>query len=256
MRVVVCLLAVFFVSAPSEGRAGPFERQQRAYSRVAGAFDAHLEALELTFAEAGAAWPPRGIFLRAFKHEGALELWAEPADSDSGAPRVLVRTFPICQESGVLGPKRREGDLQVPEGFYTIDRFNPRSSYHLSLGIDYPNAVDKARAGGDPPGGDIFIHGNCVTVGCLPIEDQPIEALYVVAVRARDRGQRKIPVHIFPCRFGSEACDAALERVTREETDPELATFWSMLALAHAEFEATRVPPRFVAKKTGYVRQR
>ncbi len=245
--VVIALMATLLTSTPSQ--AGPFERAQRKYERVRQAFSAHLAAVEREFEAARAAWPPRGIFLRAFKHEGVLELWAEPLKSSANAPRVLVRSFPICAASGVLGPKSRSGDGQVPEGFYMIDRFNPRSNYHLSLGIDYPNAVDKTRAAGDPPGGDIFIHGNCVTIGCLPLEDGPIEALYVVAVRARDNGQKQIPVHMFPCRFGTEACLKAMGSAT-----PELASFWATLAEAHAEFESTRIPPRYRATSRGYVR--
>lgn len=246
MRAALIVIACTLMTSPV--RAGPFERAQRGHARVRQAFESHLAEVESDFAAAGAAWPPRGVYLRAFKHEGVIELWAEPA----GAPeRVLVRSFLVCAKSGGLGPKRKEGDQQVPEGFYTIDRFNPRSSYHLSLGIDYPNAVDKARAGDDPPGGDIFIHGNCVTIGCLPIEDGPIEALYVVAVRARDRGQKQIPVHILPCRFGTEGCGQA---IGGGAPDPEVAALWALLALAQTEFDTTHVPPRYVAKASGYVR--
>lgn len=244
MRTILATLLSIVLSTPAH--AGPFERAQRQFARVRQAFDAHLAEVQSDFEAGGAAWPPRGVYLRAFKHEGVIELWAEPADK---AERVLVRSFLVCASSGVLGPKRREGDGQVPEGFYTIDRFNPRSSYHLSLGVDYPNAVDRARAGDDPPGGDIFIHGNCVTIGCLPIEDGPIEALYVIAVRARDQGQKQIPIHILPCRFGTEGCKAATAGA-----DPEVAALWGLLALVQAEFDATHLPPRYVARPTGYVR--
>lgn len=247
MRSVI-IAAVAASTLVSLAHAGPFERGQREHARVRDAFDAHLGEVEREFGAARAAWPPRGVFLRAFKREGQLELWAEPEGGKPDAPRVLVRTYAICAASGVLGPKRREGDLQVPEGFYVIDRFNPRSSYHLSLGVDYPNAVDRARAGDDPPGGDIFIHGECVTVGCLPLENGPIEALYVTTVLARDRGQKQIPVHMFPCRFGDKACTAALK-----SDDPDLTSFWAVLAKGHGEFERTRIPPRYVATETGYV---
>ncbi len=244
--VIVTVAATLMGSGPLS--AGTFERQQRGYGRVRQAFDNHHAEVQRQFADAGAAWPPRGMFLRAFKHEGVLELWAEPAKSTQ---RVLVRTFPICAASGELGPKSRSGDLQVPEGFYTIDRFNPRSSYHLSLGIDYPNAVDRTRAAGGPPGGDIFIHGDCVTVGCLPLEDGPIEALYVVAVSARDAGQKAIPVHIFPCRFGTAACKAATTGA-----DATLKAFWTVLEAGYTDFEKTQIPPRYTATSDGYVRKR
>ncbi|HRE91515.1 MAG TPA: hypothetical protein PK095_20520, partial [Myxococcota bacterium] len=198
----------------------------------------------------GAAWPPRGLFLRAYKDEGRLELWAEVR---GGETLVEVRRFAVCAKSGVLGPKAVSGDLQVPEGVYRVDRFNPRSRYHLSLGLDYPNAVDRARADGRPPGGDIFIHGDCVTIGCLPLEDGPIEWLYVAAVLAR--GHRPdaaqvlpvIGVHIFPCRFGTGACEEVLA-----QHSAELQAFWDTLRPIHAAFEVDRRLPRVTIDSRGY----
>lgn len=246
MRIAILVVVAVALVSPTS-YAGSFEKAQRGYPRVRAAFEKHRAAVEREFELAGAAWPPRGIFLRAFKHEGVLELWAEPSKSKA---RVLVRRFPICAASGELGPKAKEGDYQVPEGFYTIDRFNPRSSYHLSLGIDYPNAVDRQRAPGSRPGGDIFIHGNCVTVGCLPLQDDPVEALYVAAVLARDNGQQSIPVHLFPCRFGTNECKSALA-----EADAEHAPFWKQLAEGFSAFETTKIPPRYVATADGYTKK-
>ena len=161
---------------------------------------------------------------------------------------MLVRNFPICAASGDLGPKARAGDGQVPEGYYKVDRFNPRSSYHVSLGLDYPNALDKARAGGDPPGGDIFIHGGCVTIGCMPLDDEPMEALYVVAVLARDRGQNVIPVHVFPFRYGTPE---AVRHMA--EAPPELRVFWESIAPGFVDFAKTHVPSKVRVTKRGYV---
>ena len=56
---------------------------------------------------------------------------------------TLFKTYKVCMQSGSIGPKRSEGDNQVPEGFYYINEFNPNSNYHLSLGLNYPNASDK-----------------------------------------------------------------------------------------------------------------
>ncbi len=142
----------------------------------------HLE-VEEHFRHVGAAWPVQNLFLRAFKRERVLEVWAR-GGADRG--RVLVWSFPLCAGSGGLGPKRREGDAQIPEGIYRIERFNPWSRFHLSLGLNYPNPQDRARAGADNPGSDIFIHGDCVSIGCLAIEDDPIERLYLVSVLAHD----------------------------------------------------------------------
>lgn len=248
MVPALTIAVVLTVASVSAAAAGPFETKQRTYERVRGAFERHRDDVERAFRDGGAAWPPRGVFIRAFKLDGVLELWAEGAKAARGGERVLVRRFAICASSGVLGPKRREGDLQVPEGFYTIDRFNPRSSYHVSLGLDYPNAVDRARAGKEPPGGDIFIHGDCVTIGCMPLEDLPMEWLYVAAVIAKDRGQDTIPVHVFPFRLGTPEADAY-----SAAAPPELRAFWAVLARGYEAFEATRVPPRVRPTRKGYV---
>lgn len=245
MRPAVIVTAVgLLVTASAIAVAGDFERAQRRYPRVRGAFEGQLDEVERAFRDAGAAWPPAGLYLRSFKLEGELELWARPPKGDA---RVRVRTFPICATSGGLGPKRQAGDGQVPEGIYAIDRFNPKSSYHLSLGVSYPNAYDKAQ-GGASPGGDIFIHGSCVTIGCLPLQDGPVEALYITAVLAKDGGQRDLPVHMFPCRFGTKACEAALA----DPPDADTAHVWSALRQGYEAFAKTRVPPRYEVGAKGY----
>lgn len=215
---------------------------------MAAAYKAHAAEMEAAFQAAKAAWPPRGIFLRAFKADAVVELWAAPAVR--GGAWVKVRDFAVCARSGELGPKRRVGDYQVPEGFYTINRFNPMSSYHLSLGLDYPHIGDRARTPrGVSPGGDIFVHGKCVTIGCLPLQDDPIEALYVVAVEARDNGQSRIPVHIFPCRLDQPDCQVRLK--TAAQADATLAPFWDALRPGYLAFEATHIPPRVTPRKDG-----
>ncbi|MCA9539026.1 MAG: L,D-transpeptidase family protein, partial [Myxococcales bacterium] len=223
-----------------------FQRQQAGFPRVREAIATDGGGLAERYRAAGAAWPPR-LFLRAFKLEGELEIWAAP---QHGERYVRVRAVPICAASGVLGPKRRQGDFQVPEGFYRIDRYNPQSQFHLSLGIDYPNAVDRARAkAGHPLGGDIFIHGDCVTIGCLPLGNRPMEGVYLAAVAARDGGQRQIPVHIFPCRFDTQTCQDALAKAGAMR--PADAITWPMLMPAYAFFERQGVPPRTRARSNG-----
>ena len=88
------------------------------------------------------------------------------------------------------GHKEVEGDGRTPEGRYVIDRRNPNSRFHLSIGIDYPNPVDVARAEalGRPPGGDIFIHGTPKkfrrdddwTWGCIAVTDREMEDVYAM----------------------------------------------------------------------------
>lgn len=216
-----------------------------AEERVANARAAHERDLRALFAEKRLAYPPEEIFLRAFKEEGELELWAGRRNGQL----TLVKTFAICASSGTVGPKREKGDGQVPEGFYFIERFNPRSSFHLSLGLDYPNPSDRLRGRKGKLGGDIFIHGSCVTVGCLPIRDGPIEELYVVALDAKANGQRRIPVHVFPARL----TDARLAQLRRDyRPDAALWSFWQELRPGFLSFEESRrVPTIRIDSRTG-----
>jgi murein L,D-transpeptidase YafK len=118
---------------------------------------------------------PDKLCLIAIKDQKVLEVWSE-------APRVeYLCTYSFTGFSGKLGPKIREGDGQIPEGIYKISYLNPNSSYHLSLKISYPNLFDKNAAKLEKRaklGGDIFIHGKSVTIGCIPIGDENIEKLF------------------------------------------------------------------------------
>ena len=104
--------------------AGSFRTAQEKNPKVKRALVRHASTLKHTFQKAGAAWPIKGGFLRAYKLEGVVELWAAPRRQQGRWVRVT--SFPICASSGRLGPKAREGDGQVPEGVYFINRFNPR----------------------------------------------------------------------------------------------------------------------------------
>ncbi|HEY8212212.1 MAG TPA: L,D-transpeptidase family protein [Myxococcaceae bacterium] len=216
--------------------------------RVATARSAAGPRIREAFKTAGVAYPPGEIFVRAFKLEQQVELWAGP----KGKPLALVKRFPICALSGRLGPKRERGDLQVPEGVYRIDRFNPWSNFHLSLGLDYPNAADRiagAKAGTRDLGGDIFIHGDCVTIGCMPLGDDAIDELFVVALDARTGGQGSISVHVFPHRLDADWLSQAGRQA------PELLPFWTQLQPIYEAFERTQRPPRVsVDRRTGAYR--
>ena len=221
--MVAHVLALLLAAAPSQARVIAARKNQ----------DAEVRRM---LAQAGIPSPAE-IFLRAFKEEGELELWAAPR---RGAKMVRVHTFRICASSGVAGPKRQRGDLQVPEGHYAIDRFNPVSSFHLSLGLNYPNEGDRARgAPGVDLGGDIFIHGGCATVGCLPITDAEIEKLYLIALDARSRGRATIAVDIFPTRM-DDAGWRRLQQLASGQT--ELLRFWGQLREGYELFERTRRP--------------
>lgn len=134
--------------------------------------------LEPGFASAGIGYPPARVTFVALKREKQLEVWA--AKNDGWA---LIKSYPVCAASGQEGPKLREGDLQVPEGIYPLTVLNPNSGFHLSIRIEYPNAFDRAMAQRDNRtnlGGDIYVHGKCVSIGCLAMGDEAIEELFVL----------------------------------------------------------------------------
>lgn len=189
---------------------------------------------------AGLEYPPRALFFRAFKKERVLEVWAGPK---IGSALTLLKSYPIAAMSGGPGPKRREGDRQVPEGCYVIDRFNPQSTYHLSLRVSYPNASDKVFSDKSAPGGDIYIHGNQVSIGCLAMTDDKIEEIYVLAWNAR---RSTIPVHIFPAK----RYDHQIKSHPSEDT----RNLWSDLIPIQAEFDKTRLVPKVKVGKDGRYR--
>jgi len=175
------------------------------------AFNKREKQLKNQFAEAKLAWPAKQMYIRSFKHEGQLEIWLRHAPTE---PFVLFKSYQVCALSGKLGPKRKEGDLQVPEGLYYINEFISNSDYHFSLGINYPNQSDLFFADQQAPGGEIYIHGKCATVGCIPILNNPIEELYVLASIIHQQGQDYIPVHIFPIKFSNDYAIKQLQNHT------------------------------------------
>ena len=241
---------LFVAAAVSRGLAEDADDFQKLSGdeRVARARAAHGKIIAQKFKDAGLPYPAGEIFLRWFKREAVVELWAR---EDRG-PFRLIATYAILATSGGPGPKRREGDRQVPEGFYEIDRFNPASLFHLSLGVNYPNAADRILSDHHRPGGDIFIHGKNVSIGCAPIGDAAIEQLYLAALDTRARGQAHIPVHIFPARMHGVKWSAFAAGHTAR--NPALARFWEQLQLGFDAFERDRRVPAFTVAPDGSYR--
>ena len=149
-------------------------------------------------------WRQSSIGFVVVKHSGMLYVVRQDGRRDT------IASFPVCNMDTTPGFKDREGDGRTPDGIYRIPLLNPGSSYHLSMKLDYPNAVDDARyarharlAGQRwPQGGDIFIHGKCVSIGCIAMTDEGIEKLYLL-VASLPASKRAIPVLVLP--YDSEA---------------------------------------------------
>ena len=165
------------------------------------------------------------VLLRIFKQEHELELWKQKGDS-----YVLVATFNICKFSGELGPKKREGDRQAPEGFYEVKPYqmNPASREWLSFDTGYPNQFDRYH---NRYGSSLMVHGGCSSIGCYAIEDGPMQDLYAVMRDAFNAGQASIQLQIYPKRMGFAA-----------DLSGEHADFWQQLQAGYVKFEQTRQP--------------
>lgn len=207
-------------------------------ARVAHATTARRGIVERLFTGAGVRFPASELMFRIYKEEAELEVWA----GDGEAPLRRIATYGICAASGELGPKRAEGDLQVPEGFYQLGWFHPESAYYLSALIDYPNRSDRIR-GAATPGGQIMLHGRCASIGCVAMTDERIEELYLMAWSTwRDRGART-HVHMFPARDW--------DRLLADPDHAEHHAFWREIRAGHDAFEATRRLPGVTIGKDG-----
>jgi murein L,D-transpeptidase YafK len=226
-----------------------FLEYQKTFPKISEMISREEDTLQKQFAAKQLIWPARYVYIRSFKYDSEMEVWVKNKQSEK---YKLFKTYRICALAGSLGPKRMAGDYQVPEGFYYINEFNPRSLYHLSLGLNYPNASDKMLCDLSQPGGDIYIHGSCVTTGCIPITDGQIEELYVLAAHAKDMGQDYIPVHIFPINFENPRSAAYLSRFLISFN--EFVPFEKSMQNAFYYFEKNhQVPPVIVNAKGEYV---
>ena len=181
--------------------------------RVALAKKNKLVVVKKLMTDAGLKWPPRQVLLRAYKHEKVMEVWA--SDKKKG-PLKRLANYGICSMSGGPGPKLKEGDGQVPEGFYFLDFYHNRSTFFLAMRVNYPNKRDRKLK---RTGSAIMIHGNCVSIGCLAMSDERIQELWLLTTAARRHN--KVAVHIFP------TCDLA--RAITSARKPARAAFWTNL---------------------------
>lgn len=203
--------------------------------RVAVAYEEKEAILQKLFLEKGIDWNGFEIFFRVFKQEETLEVWAKNKGNEKF---VLIKTYPFCTSSGTLGPKRKEGDRQIPEGFYKINRFNPKSSFYLSLGLNYPNKSDLILSDKAQPGSDIFIHGACVSVGCVSITDDKIKEVYLLANEAKKQGQKGIEAHFFPFIMTKENIKFHTNLTKRYDS---YLDFWQNLKIGFDKFEEGRM---------------
>ena len=218
---------LLFVMSQTLSAQNNFKQKQLTFERVKTAYTQKWAGLKEELRQKGFKDKFK-VHLEAYKSEGKLEVWLKNSNQ---AKYSLFKTYDFSAHSGILGPKTKKDDLQTPEGIYFIDRFNPESRFYLSLRINYPNAVDLLRSGQQDPGSDIYIHGNQLTVGCIPLTDDKIKEVYVIAVEASNNGQVQIPVHIFPFRMTKENMNKKTAIFLQHKV------FWKTLQLAYDNFK-------------------
>ena len=184
--------------------------------------------------------PSSPMLIRAYKKEAELEIWKMKSDGQY----ALLKTFPICRWSGQLGPKKTEGDMQVPEGFYAITpgQMNPNSHYYLAFNVGYPNAYDRAYG---RTGGSVMVHGVCSSAGCFSMTDKQVNDIYAIARDALRGGQREIQLQSYPFHMTPE-------NMAKYRLDPNIA-FWKELKNGADHFEVTKTEPSVVICGKHYV---
>ena len=180
------------------------------------------------------------ILARIFKEEAEMEIWKQNRDGQY----ALLKTYPICRWSGDLGPKKKQGDRQAPEGFYTITRgqMNPNSNYYLAFNTGFPNAYDRAWG---YTGSELMVHGDCSSRGCYAMTDEQIQEIYALARESFFGGQKAFQLQAFPFRM------TALN-MAKHRNNPNLA-FWKMLKEGYDHFNATHQEPRVAVCEKRYV---
>lgn len=204
------------------------------------------DSLKRQFATQKLTWPPASVFIRSFKYDRQMEVWVK---NELSSPYKLFKTYHVCMQSGTTGPKRMEGDYQVPEGLYYINDFNPNSNYHLSLGLSYPNASDRILSDSVRPGSAIYIHGSCVSVGCIAVQNYDIEEIFALTTAVKNVGQDFIPVHVFPARYNKKESIEYLVNAIKDK--PELIQFNKNLRPVFEYFETKKELPIILVNKKG-----
>lgn len=180
------------------------------------------------------------ILVRIFKEESELEVWKK---KDDGRFHHF-KTYPICNWSGSLGPKKQQGDKQAPEGFYRVSKrlMNPNSNYHLAFNLGYPNAYDRAHG---RTGDFLMVHGDCKSAGCYAMTDALIEEIYALAREAFDGGQEAFTVQALPFRMTDENM--------RRHASSTAYPFWKSLKAGYDDFEYSRQEPKVDVCNRQYV---
>jgi murein L,D-transpeptidase YafK len=204
----------------------------RSQQPISSATLADMTALDTT--------PSSPTLIRTYKKEAELEIWKMKSNGEY----ALLKAYPMCRWSGQLGPKKREGDMQVPEGFYSIapGQMNPNSHYYLAFNVGYPNAYDRAYG---RSGGNVMVHGVCSSAGCFSMTDEQVADIYAIARDSFAGGQREIQLQSYPFHMTAE-------NMAKFRLDPNI-DFWKNLKDGSDHFEVTKNEPSVLVCGKHYV---
>jgi len=179
------------------------------------------------------------VFIQIFKQERVLELYVKMGDQYQ-----LLDSYNICNFSGGLGPKRKQGDFKSPEGFYSVQRnqLKPDSRFYKAINIGFPNAFDRAHG---YEGNYLMIHGACVSVGCYAMTDSGIDEIFQFVTAALVFGQSNVQVSIYPFRMTDD-------NMQRHKYSTYI-DFWKQLKPGYDYFVATHQPPVVSVADGNYV---
>ncbi len=222
-----------------------FKEKQKQYTRVKGAYKAKEKLLQAELHKIGYELSEIEVFIRAFKKEAILEVFVKKIEDKQ---YHYFKTYDFCSNSGNLGPKRIEGDAQIPEGFYQIEGYNPYSQFHLSLRVNYPNDADLILSNKNYPGSEVYVQGDCVTIGCIPITDDKIKELYLLSVESKNNSERPISIHIFPFYLSDKNINNA---ILKDKNLKIHHKFWKELQSGFDFFEKNKTLPKISVNQTG-----
>lgn len=240
LRIISALFSYFLLT--STVTKADFLDDQLKYSRVKTAYNNKYAFIENKLNNLDIKVSSFEVLLKAYKYEQMFLVYVRNKSEDKW---ICYDTLQFCATSGTLGPKVMEGDMQIPEGYYHINHFNPYSNFLLSLGVSYPNKADKLKRPATRKGGAIYIHGGCVTIGCIPLTDEIIEELYILSVLATNTGQSQIGIHIFPFYLTDENREIAIQNY------PEHEAFWKNLAQTEKKFNETKTQTKIFINSSG-----
>jgi murein L,D-transpeptidase YafK len=212
--------------------SGLDQSSARSQQPISSATLADMTALDTT--------PSSPTLIRTYKKEAELEIWKMKSNGEY----ARLKTYPMCRWSGQLGPKKREGDMQVPEGFYTIapGQMNPNSHYYLAFNVGYPNAYDRSLG---RTGGNVMVHGVCSSAGCFSMTDEQVADIYAIARDSFGGGQREIQLQSYPFHMTAE-------NMAKFRLDPNI-DFWKNLKEGSDHFEVTKNEPSVLVCGKHYV---